>query len=879
VGIEDRHPRLSWRLASDVPGQVQTAYRVVVSESSDALESTSGSYWDTGKVSRSAQHVRYGGEPLSAGTTYFWKVMVWDQDGQGSSWSASAKFTTGLWDRDDWGGARWIGYEVFPDSLRLVPGLHGSDKDKLGHHGERLPVIPHFRAEFSLGEKPVEAVLHVSGLGHYKAAVNGQPAHTWNLVPGWTEYDKTVLYNSYDITDFLQQGANCVGFTVGNGFHYINRQRYWKLVISYGFPKLIYALHVTYQDGGKAVFVSDSHCMTSPSPITFSSIYGGEDYDARREQPGWDLAGFDDSTWKNALVVEPPGGRLIAEEGYPVKVQHNFPGVKIRDMGDGADLYDFGQNASGIIMLAGSASAGSFLRLIPGEVLDEGGDIIQCGAPYQFNYTFRGAGEESWQPFFTYYGFRYARVEYSGGGTRTLDLSMLHTRNSSPEVGTFACSDTLFNQIYDLIRWAMRSNMASVPTDCPHREKLGWLEQCYLVGPALHYNYDVYHLYRKLVGDMQDSQIENGLVPDIAPEYVEFEGGFRDSPEWGAASVMVPWYLYEWYGDMGVLAEAFPMMCNYVDYLRGKSEDCILDYGLGDWYDLGPKPPGYSQLTPRALTATAIFYEITRKTAIISDMLGKTPEGTQYRGLADSIHDAFNRRFFDADNSTYGTGSQTSLAMPLCFDLVPPDRREDVLETLVNNIQQNDFALTSGDIGYRFLVKILSETGHSEVLYKMNNRSDRPGYGYQLAKGATALTESWQALKRPSNNHMMLGHLMEWFYSGLAGIRQMDGTAGYRHVVIAPVPVEGMEWVKASYHSTQGIVQSEWEIAGDGLVMRVRIPVNAKATVQIPQRYSSQRVRVNGMHPHRAPGVRAFESGPKETFLVTGGGEYEIRIE
>jgi hypothetical protein len=379
--------------------------------------------------------------------------------------------------------------------------------------------------------------------------------------------------------------------------------------------------------------------------------------------------------------------------------------------------------------------------------------------------------------------------------------------------------------------------MASVTTDCPHREKLGWLEQTYLIGSSMHYNFDIHSLYAKILDDMMDSQSGNGLIPDIAPEYVQFEGGFRDSPEWGSAGIIIPWLLYKWYGDVDAMKRSYPMMKRYVNYLQGKATGHIIDYGLGDWYDLGPEYPGQAQLTPTAVTATAVYYYDLRIISEMSKILGFESDSKIFYDQSELVRLAYLNRFYNETTGVCSTGSQTAYAMSLYTGLIPEKNRKKVFDNLVNSIIKNKYALTSGDIGYHFLVRVLSENGRSDILYKMNNRSDVPGYGYQLRKGATALTESWAALTTSSNDHMMLGHLMEWFYSGLGGIYQADHSVAYNHIIIAPKPVGNVKWVKCSYHSAKGLITSEWEITGNSFTLNFTIPENAVAKIIMPEAF------------------------------------------
>ncbi len=781
LGISTQNPRLGWQLTSELRGQSQSAYRLVVADDPELLKSDKGNIWDSKKViSDNSILINYSGSPLISGNKYYWKVKVWNRDGDESAWSKTAEWQMGLLTPADWKGAQWIGYEDLPDSMRLVPGLHQSDDGRslnsLGSKALQRPVVPIFRKGFQVTKKIKNASLFITGLGHYEASLNGKKVGDAFLTPGWTNYDKTILYNTFDVTGYLQKGDNAIGVIVGNGFYNINRERYRKLIIAFGIQKMIARLNIKYADGSEENVVSDSGWKTAPSPICFTSIYGGEDYDARLEQKGWDSPGFSDSGWKKVISVKQPEGKLAAEADYLVAEKEKIAVKKIQIPQPGIYLYDFGQNASGIVELKVKGKKGQEIRLIPAELINNKNLANQkaSGAPYYFSYTLKGEGVETWKPRFTYYGFRYVQVE---GGVpdsvksatdlpRIVGLELLHTRNSTPEVGSFECSNELFNRINSLIAWAIKSNLQSVVTDCPHREKLGWLEQTLLMGGAIHYNFDIFSLYTKQVEDMIEAQTVDGLVPDIAPEFVKFDGGFRDSPEWGSASVVLPWLVYKWYGDRTLMDKAWPMMIRYVEYLKSKSRNNIVSHGLGDWFDYGPKRPGPAQLTPRALTATAIYYYDLKLLTTMADLLGKNDEQIRLSAWADEVKQAFNKEFFNEKTFVYSTGSQTAMSMPLCFGLVNDQQRGKVVENLVDSIKKHNKALTAGDVGFHYLVQALTEGGASQLLFEMNNRDDVPGYGYQLKKGATALTESWPALEEVSNNHLMLGHIMEWFYTG-----------------------------------------------------------------------------------------------------------------
>ena len=400
-------------------------------------------------------------------------------------------------------------------------------------------------------EEEIEsALLFISGVGHYRAWLNGHPLSADRLTPGWSDYSRTCLYNTYEVSGLLRPGDNAMAIIAGSGFAYVNRERYSKLVIAHSYPMVIARLVIRYRNGSETILVSDGNWKTAPSPCTYSSMYGGECYDARLEQEGWDLPGFDDSRWSPALEVKTPGGRLLPETGYPVRTREVFKVRDTRITGTSTMVADFGQNASGIPRITVKGKRGDTVRITPSELLDAGGKPDQkwIGRPHYHEYILKGDGEEQWQPDFTYNGFRYAEIS----GIRTgkdsgeedlpqlVGIEMLHTANAAPETGSFRCSNTLLNRIDSLIRWGMISNMQSILTDCPHREKLGWLEQDYLLGPSLAYSFHMKPLFRKTLDVMLDARHENGMVPNIAPEYVHFGGAFTDSPEWGSAMVRIP---------------------------------------------------------------------------------------------------------------------------------------------------------------------------------------------------------------------------------------------------------------------------------------------------------------------------------------------------
>lgn len=481
------------------------------------------------------------------------------------------------------------------------------------------------------------------------------------------------------------------------------------------------------------------------------------------------------------------------------------------------------------------------MKLVAGELLDEKGDVTQRSANMfadsenSFTYVLRGEGRETWHPRFSYTGFRYVRVETTG----TVHIEHLSGSFVHDDVrvdGSFASSDELLNKIHRLIDRAMLSNMMSVLTDCPHREKLGWLEQTHLAGTALMDNYDLRAQYAKLADDLGNAQRTDGLVPSIAPEYVVFDGGFRDSPEWGASIVLSTWEAYQAYGDVSVLRPHYDGMQRYAAYLQGKLKDGLLEYGLGDWYDIGPGEPGESKLTSKGVTATATYYELLTDLAKIAGLLGRQADVEQYESEAASLKETFNARFFHADLGSYDTGSQTANAMPLVVGLVPQERRAAVLDHLVADIHQHQDHVTAGDVGFHYVVRALTDGGRSDVLYAMLSRTDAPSYGDLIAHGATALTEAWDADPDNSQNHFMLGHAEEWFYRGLGGIDVDRSRPADGQIRVRPAFPGKLQKVSASYRSSLGLIRSSWTHVGRTVRIEIEVPV--RATLQIPDGWS-----------------------------------------
>ena len=705
--------------------------------------------------------------------------------------------------------------------------------------------LPIFRRQFTVNSGLQRAVIYICGLGQYELSANGAKVGNTLLAPGWTKYDKTCLYDALDLTSYLTNGNNAIGVMLGNGMYNVQASsRYTKFTGSFGPPKAIAQIHLFYTNGTSQVIASDSSWLTTSGPITFSSVYGGEDHDARLVPAGWNQAGFNATNWSPAVVTNGPGGILRGQShaAPPVVATQTLQPIKTNNLSSTTIVYDFGQNAALIPALMAHGAAGATIQIAPAELTNSDGTVNRTsvgGGSAYWKYTLAGTGAETWTPRFFYHGCRYLQVVLTAApGSSSLpvvdSLSGAVIQSATPIAGNFSCSNDLFNHTRTLIRWAQRNNLISILTDCPHRERLGWLEQYSLHGPSLRYEFDVGQLFAKTMQDMADSQTASGLQPSIAPEYPVFSGGFRDSPEWGSSVIIVPWQHYLFTGDDTLLRNYYYTMTNYFGYLKNQAVNNFLSYpnGLGDWYDIGPNAPGYSQLTPVSLTADAYFCFDAQVLAKVATVLGKTSEASQFNLLATNIASAFNSTYYSAGNGYYSTGSQTAQAMPLALGMVDSNKQVSVTAALVANVYSQ--GLTAGDIGHRYLLRALADMGRSDVVFDLHSGTNTAGYGYILNQGATALTEAWDANPNSSQDHFMLGHITEWFYHDLAGIQSDDTAPGFQRVIIKPAFVGGITSVNASYNSVRGMITCSWTCSNNQATLNVTIPVGSTGMIYLP---------------------------------------------
>ena len=890
VVVVEGAPRLGWVMESPENGTRQSAYEIDIREAF-----TGRLIWNSGKVNSSqSQLIATEGVNIASDTpfNYSWRVRVWDETDTPSEWSREAKFRAVS---SKYSEGKWIG-AITRQNAHLPEGrkFHGGElkKPEVKAAWEAVDTLAKksicLRRTFQVGDateggtnrkpgkKIVEATAYVCGLGFYEFSLNGKKVGNSEFAPLWSDYDKTVYYNTYDVTEQLRHGENVVGILLGNGFYNVQGGRYRKLQISFGPPTLLFELVINYEDGTCTTVHSDNDWKYDFSPVTFNCIYGGEDYDARREQKGWNQIGFDDSHWRPVVIQEAPKGILRPQMAAPVKIMERYDIQKVtklnadqvasasvstkRTVDPSAFVLDMGQNLAGFPEITIRGRRGQKVTLIVAEALTEEGacNQRQTGRQHYYEYTLKGEGDETWHPRFSYYGFRYIQVEGAvlKGQKNPQKLPVLKNiqscfvYNSARKVSTFESSNRIFNAAHRLIEKAVRSNMQSVFTDCPHREKLGWLEQVHLNGPGLLYNYDLTAYAPQIMQNMADAQHSNGAMPTTAPEYVIFEGpgmdAFAESPEWGGSLVIFPFMYYETYGDDSLIKKYYPNMRRYVDYLKTRADKGILSFGLGDWYDYGDFRAGFSRNTPVPLVATAHYYMTVMYLVQAAKMVGNDFDIHYYTSLAQDIMVAFNKCFLHKDTAQYGTGSQCSNALPLFLQMTQDadkqgnyrpdaDLNEKVFANLIKDVEAHGNRLTTGDVGNRYLIQTLARNGEHELIYKMFNHEEAPGYGFQLKFGATTLTEQWDPRQGSSWNHFMMGQIDEWFFNSLVGIRpSTTPKQGYQKFIIAPQPVGDLKYVKASYETLYGTINVDWTCENGTFTLNVSVPVNTTAVVYLP---------------------------------------------
>ena len=883
LGIDLEHPRLSWVIESERRGEQQTGYRVLVASTAELLAGDKGDMWDSGRVkSDRTINVVYAGKPLKARQQCFWKVRIWDKAGKPSAWSTQARWEMGLLKPQDW-RAQWI--------RRLEP----EPESEADHFSDRP--VPLLRKEFAM-EKPVaRARAYISGLGYYELRLNGKRVGDHMLDPGWTTYSKRVLYSTYDVTEHLRHGRNAVGVILGNGWYNPLPLRQWGRVnlrehLTIGQPRVIMQLVIDYADGTSQTVITDGTWKTSQGPILRNNVYLGEVYDARREQPGWDKPDFKESKWQNAVAATESVGPLRAQNAPPIRVTKVLQPVKRTQTKPGTYVFDFGQNFAGWVRLHVKGPAGTTVQLRYGELLYPDGRLnamtAVCGqikkgrvqptpggpetAWQQDVYTLKGGVKETYTPRFTFHGFRYVEVTGYPGEPPLTALEGHRLNSAVNPSGNFACSNEQFNKIQQMIEWTFLSNLFSVQSDCPHREKWGYGGDIVCSSDTFLLNFDMATFYTKIVHDYADAVRPNGGMTETAPHVGVMDGGLGSGAGpigWGTAFIQLQWQLYQYYGNRQLMEEQYPVTKQWVEFLRSCAKDHIIKRGLSDHESLVPKP--------KELTGTAFYYDNVRTLSRIARVLGKTQDAEQYATLADDIKKAFNRQFLKPGTGAYDSATQASQSFALFYDLVPQEERQNALDVLVRNIlEKRNGHLTTGIFGTRFMPLVLSDLGRTDVAYTVVNQKEYPGWGHMLERGATTLWEHWKFSDNIfSHNHPMFGSVGEWFVKALAGIQPDPEMVGWDRLIIRPQPAPGLTWAKGEYQTIRGRVASQWRIEGGKLSLNIVIPPNTTATVFVPTG-DSDTVRESGKPAAQAQGVKFLRREQGAAVYQVGSGQYRF---
>ncbi len=780
------------------------------------------------------------------------------------------------------------------DGAVTVVGPYGSAPWNL----RKAPIpAPAFRREFALKGKVKRAVAKVIGLGQFDLYVNGKRQGDGFLNGPWSQYDKTLYWQEFDVTKGLRKGSNALGVELGNSFYRVEtpppgRHAKGDAMPDYSgdAPYLLAAvLDVTYDDGRHERIVTDPHWRYGPSPYTLSHVYAGEDYDARRVDPSWSQSGYKGADWHAPVAARVPKAELLKMDWPEFRAVQSWKPTAILNPKSGVWSYVFPQNAMAIVRFRVKGPRGATVKFKPSEVIAPEGEVEQLnlwGAEASGSYTLRGGEAESHEWRFFFHGFRYVEVtgavpegEPNPQGLPVLEsLEMVHVRTDNPQVGEFHSSSDLFNRTHSLVDWAVRSNMAYYLSDCPHREKLGWLECSHLLFSTVAYRYDAQAWFHKITRDVRDVQLPDGRITTVAPDYLMLppSSPYKFTIEWGAAGVLLPWQAYRWYGDRRFLTENYASMKRFVDWIDAHAKDGLAPAGLGDWYDYGHgQPPGPSRFTPTQLTGTAMWAMCADALARSADALGNSNDAAVYRSMRARVKASFLRHFYDPAKREFANdGSvQSGHAIALCADLVPEDDRKAVLDAIVADLERRGYQQTPGDVGHLFFIRALAEGGRSDVLHKVYSRTGVGSYGGILAKGLTTLPETWDAITVGSNslNHCMLGHVMEWFYGWVLGIRQAPGSVGWRSFLIAPEPGEQTS-AEGKTGTPQGEIAVRWSRQGETFHIEATVPPGTKATVVLPLTAPTLRLDGSIVEAKAGPfGHAAVEVGPGRHVVESSG--------
>jgi len=841
LGIDDFSPDFSWLVQSNERATQQTAYEILVSSDEKKLEAGIGNCWQTRKVtSKSTFGIKYNGKPLQSFTKYYWKIRIWNQNGEESQWSQVNWFETSAMKVSDW-KAQWI------SDVRPLPQR---DEDFYLETPNTL-----LRKEINLKKEVRSARLYIAGLGYSIAYLNGQRVGDHMLDMPWTQFAKQVTYNTFDVTSMLEKGKNAIGVLLGNGWYNpmpikLFRTRNFRSTLTVGKPCLKAQLRITYTDGSIETIVTDESWKSGKGPVLKNSVYLGELYDARLEQKGWNKIRFDDKEWQNAKTIEGPKGTLIARYMPPVRATRILKPTKMTVPKPGVYLFDFGQNFAGVARLKVKGTAGTkivmrsgedthadgtlnFLTVITGQLKamwKSSGGPGSPDDPMMINtYILKGDGDEVFTPEFTFSSFRYVEVTGYPGTPDLNAVEGLRMNTDLQETGSFECSNELFNKVQQATKWTFLSNVFSVQSDCPAREKLGYGADLVTTAEAFSYNFDMSNFYRKVVQDFVNDVRPNGGMPEIAPNVGindQGMGGETGSPGWQLAFPFGMKVLLDYYGDTRTVEKNFDVLKRQIDFMHSVTPDNIVQNCIGDHESLDKKTI--------ALSATAFYYHHVIILAEFAQLLSKKADATKYQQLADEIKSSFVKTFLKPGTGIFDTGTQAAQLIALNYNLVPENEKKAAFDRLLMEIyDKHKGHLSTGIFATKFMFDFFRQQNRNDVAYTIANQRSFPGWGNMIANGATTLYESWTYPDTIcSQNHPMFGSISEWYYKSLLGINSI--APGFTKFEIRPQPSGDLTWAKGHYDAITGRIVSDWKIEGVHFYMSVRIPANTTATVYVP---------------------------------------------
>ena len=883
VGIDARTPRLSWRLHATRRGTTQGSYEIQVALDSGAMNRP---LWTSGRVASPASILRpYGGPPLHSSTRYYWRVRAWDDAGRASPWSSIAFFETALLDSAEW-RARWITPDLPEDTTKSNPSPMLRRQFRLGPSA----IGPR---EITLAGSPriASARLYVTSLGLNEVEVNGRRVGDAYLRPGWTAYGSRLQYDTYDVTALVRSGVNVIGATLGDGW-FRGRLGWDGKRNLYGNSLALRAqLVVRYSDGTSQTIGTDSTWKASTGPILLSDIYDGETYDARLEKTGWSSPSYDDASWRGVRTMDGVKMALVAPVGPPVRRMREITPVKVIRTPAGETVVDFGQNMVGWVRLRARGPAGTVIRMRHAESLDKAGNFYVSnlrGARQTVTYTMKGGGVETFEPHFTFQGFRYVAVEGYPGTPDSTSLTGIVAYSDMAPTGTFESSNALVNRLQQNIVWGQRGNFVDVPTDCPQRdERLGWTGDAQVFAPTAAFNMDVSGFFAKWLGDVAADQLPNGAVPFVVPNVLAKMGpGAAGSTGWADVATIAPWTMFRAYGDTSFLVRQYPSMRAWVEYGRAQAGETYIwskGFHFGDWLAFATTDPDYpGATTEKDLIATAYLAHSADIVSRAAEVLGKREDAARYRALFENVRAAFQHEFL-TQSGRITSSTQTAYVMALDFDLVPDSLRAKAAGHLADDVKRMGH-LTTGFLGTPALTRMLSDNGYLKEAYGLLLREEYPSWLYEVKQGATTVWERWDGLRPDSSfqdagmnslNHYAYGAVGDWLYRTVAGLNDDPAEPGYRHVIVRPRPGPGFNFAKATLMTPYGVASSGWRIENGRLTVTVRVPPNAHATVVLPgARLES--VREGTTAVQTAGGVRSARQQGDDVTVEMGSGDYEF---